>query len=211
MDNVIRIVNFKNHNMRSKMKNREMNFMWRQCSSCMKSYPTNEFEQKINGVCIYCLKEIEKKALDLRSKNETAVLAINEEPVKKRKPRKDKKEKIKRERIKKEPKDPVLKKYDNLRYNAKYQNLPFTLELDDVVNLMSEKYCTCCNTELNTADHLSKMQIDRVDNTKGYIKRNIFPLCKHCGSRKGDNTLESMITLLEYITQNSPRGKDEIS
>ena len=80
-----------------------------------------------------------------------------------------------REKIKKEP------AWCFMRYKrgAKKRGIAFTISIEDFVALWG-KPCSYCGDKIET------IGIDRVDNKKGYVKRNIVPCCTLCNSMKSN-------------------------
>ena len=78
----------------------------------------------------------------------------------------------------------IVKKYVSLMHSAKARNIPFELPIQSIRNLLRAKRCYFTN-ELLTYENSS---IDRIDNTKGYIKGNCVACIQHFNSKKRDLT-----------------------
>lgn len=79
----------------------------------------------------------------------------------------------------------VARKYVQLKQNSETRGLPFDLKLADVRRLLSRKCCyytgvKLCDEPVATGGPVppNKRTVDRVDNTKGYIRGNVVA-CAH--------------------------------
>lgn len=80
--------------------------------------------------------------------------------------------------------------------SAKKRNLIFDISLQEFMEITS-KNCTYCGAEprLHNRTNLKYSEfyctgIDRIDNTKGYIKENCVSCCKTCNSLKLDRSID---------------------
>jgi len=85
------------------------------------------------------------------------------------------------------------------RSEARKRNLEFKLSETEFKELISNK-CFYCNSlpanvffKNNKNGELRYNGIDRVDNTKGYLIKNVVPCCKHCNMSKKDRTLKEFV------------------
>lgn len=86
----------------------------------------------------------------------------------------------------------------NAKIRAKKKNLDFNIELSDLVipsvcpiSLIEIKVCTG-----KVGD--SSPTLDRIDNSKGYIKGNVDVISQRANTRKGDMSLEEIKRLHNY-------------
>jgi hypothetical protein len=71
-------------------------------------------------------------------------------------------------------------------------NIPFSLVLEDIKNVI-DKPCTYCGKT-------EKIQIDRKTPELGYVTSNIVPACSRCNRIKAnDISHDDMIKLAEYL------------
>lgn len=109
------------------------------------------------------------------------------------------KAKIERERRKNNWKyKPSLAMFNNSKQRAKNSNLEHSLTLEDIV---IPDYCPVLGIKLETGDrknHYNAPSIDRIDNTKGYTKDNIFIMSIKANFLKKDGTLDDLIMLGEW-------------
>jgi len=76
---------------------------------------------------------------------------------------------------------------------AKRRNLEFTLTMEDFKKYW-KKPCSYCGNEIET------IGLDRIDNSKGYIKDNIISCCSECNTMKRTMTQEHFIEKVKRIT-----------
>lgn len=95
--------------------------------------------------------------------------------------------------------------YRNYKKEAKDRNLEFSLTGEDFYEL-SQSNCYYCNKipsqiiKSNSEDYIYN-GIDRVDNSKGYIKENCVPCCGNCNRLKRNITIEMCSKILEFIKE----------
>jgi len=89
--------------------------------------------------------------------------------------------------------------------NAKSRRLSFELSFDEVISLCSQN-CHYCGDKPSNLSHgtdiLGKFKyngIDRIDNSKGYIKGNIVTCCKSCNWMKQDMTFDEFKNKINRI------------
>lgn len=103
----------------------------------------------------------------------------------------------------------------NIKHSAKRRNLDFNLECEDII---LPKYCPLLNVELNYTNYTThkflglgeeyvdlgfnaatKASIDRVDNTKGYVKGNILIISRLANAMKNEANFEQLETFSQNI------------
>ena len=94
--------------------------------------------------------------------------------------------------------------------NADSRNLPFKLTREEFKKII-EQNCYYCNSvpivsktsiSINKTDKLFKHNgIDKIDNTKGYIKNNIVPCCSICNVMKNNLSIEEFKTHILKISK----------
>lgn len=70
---------------------------------------------------------------------------------------------------------------DCLRY-ARDRNLPWTIQFEAYVSLISSNKCHYCSGPLPE----TKVGLDRLDNYKGYHLDNVVPCCRYCNQMKSN-------------------------
>lgn len=98
--------------------------------------------------------------------------------------------------------------YRAYKRNSKDRELDFSLSLEEFSNFISLK-CYYCNDPPKDANYLSKSTrkykgflangIDRVDNTKGYIKENCVTCCTTCNMMKKTLTIDKFLEQISKI------------
>lgn len=89
---------------------------------------------------------------------------------------------------------------------ARKRNLIFTLTKDDI-KILTKSNCFYCGKSPNQIFRRSKKYdeeyiyngIDRLDNTKGYIKGNVVPCCGRCNRAKFKDTPKDFKSLIITI------------
>ena len=103
----------------------------------------------------------------------------------------------------------------NIKYSAKRRNLDFDLDYTDI---KLPKYCPLLGIELNYTNNRnnkflnlgddyvdlgfndpSKASVDRIDNTKGYVKGNIIILSRLANAMKNEASFEQLETFSKNI------------
>ena len=96
-------------------------------------------------------------------------------------------------------KNPVKYLLHQAKYRAKRRGVEFDIKAEDIdVPLV----CPIYNIELKFSDSSrddNSYSIDRVDNTKGYVKGNVRVISWKANQRKGDLSVEEAETLLNYM------------
>ena len=90
-------------------------------------------------------------------------------------------------------------------YNrAKIKGIEFNIEESDII--IPER-CPLLNIPLEfgtKADYNASPSLDRIDNTKGYIKGNIWVISKKANTMKNSATLKELYTFCKNILRYSP-------
>jgi len=89
--------------------------------------------------------------------------------------------------------------FASLRFGAKKRNLEFTITIDDIV---IPEFCPILGIKLQRNKGMPKdnsISVDRIDNSKGYIKGNVYVISYKANRMKGSMTLEILEKLLEYM------------
>lgn len=89
--------------------------------------------------------------------------------------------------------------------NARRDNRPFTLTLDEFYFLITSPchWCGCqpSPTSLRNGDlFILANGIDRIDNTESYVIENCVPCCSSCNRAKSDLNYLAWITWLDQLT-----------
>jgi hypothetical protein len=68
--------------------------------------------------------------------------------------------------------------------------------------------CQCCSKPFLYAEYgKAKLNdvpsIDRVDNTKGYIRGNIAVICNQCNKAKRDSTIQQLLNVVKYVQRHT--------
>lgn len=92
--------------------------------------------------------------------------------------------------------------------NAKRKVHDFELEFDELIEITQQncRYCDCLpSNNYKLADDGFEFKyngIDRVDNSKGYVKGNVVPCCKPCNTMKSNLTFEEFLDKIQKIYRN---------
>lgn len=79
------------------------------------------------------------------------------------------------------------RRYAQYKRGAEKRGLAFDIPLSEFIRVVSN-VCIYCKR------HTKTMGIDRVDNSKGYVRGNCMPCCKACNYMKGDEHTASEFT-----------------
>ena len=93
---------------------------------------------------------------------------------------------------------PSIKQHlvDRARHRSKRDNREFNITKADIV--IPEK-CPILNEKFIPGDKHLGPSLDRVDNSKGYIKGNIRVISKKANHLKGAGTIEQLKTIIAYM------------
>lgn len=92
--------------------------------------------------------------------------------------------------------------YQQAKHRAKAKNILFNIDLSDVV---IPKICPILGLPLKTTvdgDRDLSPSIDRIDNTKGYIKSNIQVISCKANSMKHTATESELISFSNWVKEN---------
>ena len=73
-------------------------------------------------------------------------------------------------------------RYRVLKYESKNRGLELDITFEEFDKLISNKVCHYCHGKLSETG----AALDRKNNSKGYLKSNVVPCCKHCNMIKSD-------------------------
>lgn len=85
------------------------------------------------------------------------------------------------------------------RHRAKYRNLEFTITLEDIV---IPKICPLLEIELKKEDWKASdnsYSLDRIDNTKGYIKGNVWVISRKANLIKNNASLADLEKIIKNL------------
>ena len=92
--------------------------------------------------------------------------------------------------------NPVAQMLRRLRARAKIKNLEFSLTAEDI---SIPEVCPILGISLKE----NNPSLDRVDNTKGYIKSNVRVVSNRANTLKRDASLEELERIVEYMRRPS--------
>ena len=96
---------------------------------------------------------------------------------------------------------PTLHMLNNSKQRAKNAGLEHTLTVDDII---IPDFCPVLGIKLKTGDrrsHYNAPSIDRIDNTKGYIKENIVVVSTRANLLKNDATINELIMVAKFYSE----------
>lgn len=91
----------------------------------------------------------------------------------------------------------------NAKNRAKKKNLEFNIELADII---IPEFCPITNLKLETGPgkiHYASPTLDRIDNSKGYIKGNVAVISNKANKHKGELSIEEIKQLYLYVKENT--------
>jgi hypothetical protein len=88
-------------------------------------------------------------------------------------------------------KRPFWATYNTLCHKAKKRNIPVELTFEEFTTFTTKTACYYCGSKLTWNMHVKKgdytgYNIDRMDNSKGYLKDNCVECCHNCNMGKRD-------------------------
>ena len=92
----------------------------------------------------------------------------------------------------------LCKKYISLAESAKSRGIEFTLTLNDYKTLLRRKTCPYSGVTLINHGADNNTSIDRIDNSKGYIKGNVIA-CEIMANRVKNNMSVEMILNMSKV------------
>lgn len=97
--------------------------------------------------------------------------------------------------------------YHGYKKSAKYRDLEFSLDREYFVALAHQPCAYCGDMDGRkkryTGDEFRMNGIDRVDNTKGYIKGNVVSCCKMCNRAKRDYEKSTFLSWIKRVYERS--------
>lgn len=164
---------------------KENNTLDRKCPFCKKILPLTEFSRNSKtrlGVCCYCRKCVKAKNKLYGPDNYKRAKAKWMSTTY-------------RERVTKDPRKSMLQKCQG---RARAIGRECNINVEDIV---IPEYCPILGTklELFSSDHKRRPSVDRVDNTKGYVKGNVRVISQAANSMKSWHTLETLRKMIDYI------------
>ena len=105
--------------------------------------------------------------------------------------------------------------FQHIRQRAKTDNINFSLDFEQVEELIQSK-CYYCDSEKTNKYKYPKFSkdyvyeyngIDRIDSTVGYEKGNVVPCCKWCNQAKSTMTQLDFYNWVQRISQNFTKEK----
>lgn len=70
------------------------------------------------------------------------------------------------------------RKYTEAKSRAKRRGLSFSLSKEEYYRILANFICYYCNNSFK--NEYAGINLDRIDNNKGYEKENVLPCCGHC-------------------------------
>ncbi len=96
--------------------------------------------------------------------------------------------------------DPSYYIWLQIKHSAKFRKMPFNLLPEDIV---IPEYCPILGTRLvfgkGGRGRKNTPSVDRVDNSKGYVRGNIRVISFEANRLKDANTIETLERLLAYM------------
>lgn len=153
----------------------------RKCNKCNKIYPLDEIKkihEYYSNICYSCS--------NLRAKN------YNKNPKKSESRRVNQ-----AERTKKSPEKAVMIR---TRTRARKIKVPFNLDESDIV---IPEYCPILGIRLFFGEQNGHSpSVDRIDNSKGYVKGNIKIISHRANTIKNNGTIEEHEKIIKYMKEN---------
>ncbi len=85
--------------------------------------------------------------------------------------------------------------YNSARQRSKQIGIPFDLKIEDII---VPEYCPLLNVKLEFGTRYSP-SIDRIDNSKGYVKGNVQVISMQANRMKNDATEQELITFCKNM------------
>ena len=98
--------------------------------------------------------------------------------------------------------DPIKYLWSIAKKRASKNNLEFNILPEDII---FTGYCPVSGLKLNCGTNKidTSLSLDRVDNTKGYVKGNVVAISRWANLKKSDMTLDDLKKLTKYIEEYS--------
>lgn len=99
----------------------------------------------------------------------------------------------------------------NSKFSAKRRNIEFNIHYSD---FSLPEYCPLLNIKLtygaeSSGNHFSHASLDRIDNTKGYLKDNVWVISRLANAMKNEATLEQLQTFCTNMLNNLTSLKNQ--
>lgn len=88
--------------------------------------------------------------------------------------------------------------FDCAKQRAKKNGREFSITVDDII---IPEFCPVLNIPLKKYDNKSAPSLDRIVNSKGYIKGNVRVISRRANSLKGDMSVDDIERLLAYAKE----------
>lgn len=179
---------------------REGDKMLKTCTKCGQEKNIEEYHKKTSSKdghspwCKNCTSEVNKKYYsrsDVKQKRKEKW----QDPI-----YREKENKKQRLRNKNNPESKII---NHARARAKKYNLEFNITYDDI---KIPDVCPVLGIDIfvgNGKFHDGSPTLDRIDNSKGYIKGNVKVISWRANSIKRDATLEEIDKIINYIKRNT--------
>jgi hypothetical protein len=96
--------------------------------------------------------------------------------------------------------DPIAVRLEEVKNNASKKGMDFDLDREAMQELLAATECACCSRTLDAEDvPEATRELDRVDNSTGYVKGNVFATCFRCNRMKRDLSLVEARLLVAYM------------
>lgn len=89
---------------------------------------------------------------------------------------------------------------DRARYRARQNNIDFNIDISDIV---IPEYCPVLGLKIYETPE-SYPSLDRKDNSKGYVKGNVFVISKRANRIKSDASITELKAIIEYMLELKP-------
>jgi hypothetical protein len=92
--------------------------------------------------------------------------------------------------------------FRSAKHRAKSRNLDFDIDVSDII---IPEYCPITGIKIEESDNggcgYSSPSLDRIDNSKGYVKGNVSVISGKANMCKSDLTVEQITQLYKYVTK----------
>lgn len=142
-------------------------------------------ERMLNGICLSCHREDGAK---YRKNNKEKIAKYHIEY--------NKKNYSTENRRKRYSKNIQIELFNAAKHRAKLKSLEFDITKDDII--IPEK-CPVYGVDIDLHNKFYAPSLDRIDNTKGYIKNNIMVISNKANRLKNSGTIEDFEKILKYM------------
>ena len=104
--------------------------------------------------------------------------------------------------------DPKKKMLNGLKHGAMIRGIPFDIDIDDLIipNFCPVLGIPLYRSGIGRTDN--SPSVDRIDNSKGYVKDNILVVSWRANHLKGDANIDELLKLAEFYS-NLSKIKEE--